>query len=157
MHFYFIPNFGVIQVEITLLTLWCLKNVFKEMHASPMWLNILNTFVAVPPASKIANDNKILAAGKRVLSMYGWLLQVVSLSLHFGLAQRIRTSAIVPIFFVSSNGLSSLHTGQNCSNRSSCDRKTINFGSFRVSVSTGYMLKSWKEIKVSSIVYAFFH
>ena len=91
------------KVKNTLLTLWCLKNVFNDMHSSPMWSNIRSTFVAVPPASNIANDNNRLPAGIRVPSICCWLLHTFSLFRHLGFAQRIRTSAIVPIFFVSSN------------------------------------------------------
>ena len=114
------------------LTAWCLKYVFKEIHEKPMFLNTKNVFDGEAPDTKTEKHSKKFIAAILVPVMIGWLLQVLIGDGQCGLKHCVFTLTMVPMTLVSINGSSDLHVGQVLNRSSSWDRKTMNFGSVRI-------------------------
>ena len=113
------------------LTFWCLKKVLNEIHARPICWNAFTTLLADPPATRIAKQRSKFPAGVLVFVISGWLLQTLSLDGQVMLEQVVLTSTIVPTWRVVTKGPEVLHAGHIWNRSSSCERKTMYFGSDR--------------------------
>lgn len=78
------------------LTLCCLKKVFIDMHAKPIWLKICLIFVIEPPANRMDMQRRKFPAGSLVPGIFGWLCHVDSAQ-HPGFVQTVVMTALVPI------------------------------------------------------------
>ena len=128
---HWITDISLYESRMNKLTRWCWKNVVKEKHASPIFRNTCKTFDADAPETKMAMHNRKFPAGIFVPTISGWLFQMTSFFWHFGLAQVVVTSTIVPTLLVSTRGFSLLQVKQNLNSINSWDMKTMYFGSVR--------------------------
>lgn len=107
------------------------------------------TLLADPPAIKMAKHSRKLPAAICVPGIFGWLLQVKILLVHFGLRQVVVTTAIVPSWRVLTCGPSALQIWQNWKSINSWVRNTTCFGWVRRLSSVTWTLK-WRRKKYMS-------
>ena len=132
------------------LTFWYRKNERKDTHPNPMCWKMLRTLLADPPAIRIAKQRRKLPAAICVPGMFGWLLQMKFLLVHFGLRQVLLTIAIVPSWRVVTSGSSALQMWQNWNSINSWVRNTTCFGWVRRLSSVTWTLKQEKGKKNGS-------
>ena len=96
---------------------------------------------AEAPANNMAKHNKKFPAPILPLSILGWLCHTNSFSKQSGFPQCVSMVTIVPCSCISTKTSSPLQPLQNWNSRSSFDRNTIYFGSFRKSLSFSFGLK----------------
>ena len=120
--------------------LWSLKYFLKDMPAIPICVNKFKTLLGEPPDTIIPKLSRKLPTGIFGHGTIGWLHHTFSLLLQLLFPQTVETCV------VSTSELSDLQDGQMLNSSNSWERKTMYFGSVRMSVLFGRFIMERREL-----------